>query len=73
MRCAKGFKAIAVITVEAVFSAYPEEADVVLIDSANGEVVQAFSGAKAAEAVFLGAKQAACQRQQGQGKRDCFM
>src|ERR1700691_2581113 len=65
-------EAIPVVAEDAVFSAYPEEADSVLVDPVNQQVGQAFRASEAAEAVLLGAQRPSCQRQQGKCERDWF-
>ena len=50
----KDLKAIAVVAEDAVFRAHPKEANMVLIDLLDSEVVQAVCDPEIAEAVFLG-------------------
>jgi len=51
----KWLETIPVVAEDAVFSAYPEEADSVLVDPVNQQVGQAFRDPETAKAVFLGA------------------
>jgi len=69
-RCSEWLKALAVKSKDAVFGADPKKADAVLIDSADGEILQAFRTAEGAKARFLSTEYLTRQRQQGKRERN---